>query len=239
MTETTHPDMGMLCFYNILKRADLTLEDDVTLLRSYDPQDRTPAVTMHNGSAGAEKDHIYYRKGPLNIDHPYYDPEHPKINYIKERILRTSVPGAISLHIWGNDLVQKDSLTWQVRQALRKIFMADYTQCKNFDDGNCKTTGTTCDAIGTVSRICPFSDVTDVLDVNYRGPGDAFSETNVHDIEINSPTNLDELGVVPEVYHNSILITYIRDEEYVVGTELYCAYIDELDENLDDEVQQR
>lgn len=223
------PNESKLAFYKLLKRANLTLDVPVEIMIGYEPKDATPCITMYDAGTGNETNYYYYRKTTLPKNHPHYDPAHPNELYITERVLHTVLYGAISLHIWGNNTPQKDSLIYQVRLAIKKIFMGDYSQCTNYDNGNCKTTGKTCDAISVknaygISNMCPYLDVIDINDPNYRNPDDAFGEHNMHGFEIGHPQDLDELGVVPEVYHSSILITYYRDEEYVTPTAPYCEY---------------
>lgn len=228
-----HVDPGELCFYKILKRANLTLDVPVTVLVEYDPQDKTPCVTFYSaGPTGDEISVPYYDKTSLPEDHPYYDSNSPDEQYMTRFGIRTTVPGSITLHIWGNDKSEKDSLIYQVRKAIKKAMMNDYYQCSNYDynTDKCKTINDTCDGISNLGKICPFENVTDVDDSNYRNPSNAFNDNDIHGLVIQNPQSLDELGVIPEVYHSSILITYKRYEYYMRDTAPLCAFKDDSDE---------
>jgi hypothetical protein len=225
-----HVDPGELCFYNILKRANLTLDVIVTVLREYDPGDKTPCVTFYSaGPTGDEISIPYYIKTSLPENHPYYDPENPDEQYVTKFGLRTTIPGSITLHIWADSKPEKDSLIYQVRKALKKAMMNDYYQCSNYDynTDKCKTTKNTCDAIDSLGNVCPYESIIDINDPNYRNPSNALVDSDVHGLIIQTPQSIDELGVIPEVYHSSILITYNRYEYYMRDTAPLCAFEDD------------
>lgn len=233
-----YPNPATKCFYNILKRAKIAVDEDVQLLLTYPSGDAIPCIGMVDMPHGTVEKYFGYNKTVLPVDHPAYDPEHPDAEYITERVLHKTSPGAISLHIFANSKAQKDSMVYQINRAIDMVIMGQFEQCGNFEDGICKTTGETCDATTVInaysySGMCPYVNITDPIDPLFRNPTDSFAENGLRAVEVQLPSSLDELGVIPEVFHSSILITYLLDEEYVTPVALYCEYKDTEDDTIE------
>ena len=229
-----HPNPATKCFYNILKRANLTLDEPVKILTEYPPDDAIPCVSMIDTASGIKPDkRIYYNYGPLPETHPYYNPNNPDIEYIVEKVLRTTSHGVITLHVHANSKDEKDSLVFQVNQAIDRAFMGNYRECMNYDytTGHCETTSETCDATTVVntysySEMCPYLDIEDKSDPLYRNPYDPFYDAGLRAVEVQLPQSLDEITIVSEVYHSSIMITYLSDHDFVTPTSPAFAYQD-------------
>ena len=227
-----YPNPATKCFYNILKHANLTLDVPVKILTEYPSEDDTPCVSMIDTPSGTVPDkRIYYRYGTLPDTHPFYDPDNPNVEYLVEKVLRTTSHGVITLHIHANSKDEKDSLVFQVNQAIDMAFMGNYHQCMNYKDGICFTTGETCDATTVVntysySEMCPYLDIDDITNTLYRNPYDAFYDAGLRAVEVQLPQSLDETMIVPEVYHSSIMITYLSDHEFVTPTSPAFAFQD-------------
>jgi hypothetical protein len=112
-------------------------------------------------------------------------------------------------------------------------FMGNYRQCMNYDfkTNICATTGNECDALTVVntfsySEMCPYLNIDDITNSNYRNPYDAFYDSRLRAVEVQLPQSLDEITVVSEVYHSSIMIKYLSDVDFVTPTSPAFAYQD-------------
>ena len=86
-----YPNPATKCFYNILKRAKIAVDEDVQLLLTYPSGDAIPCIGMVDMPHGTVEKYFGYNKTVLPVDHPAYDPEHPDAEYITERVLHKQV----------------------------------------------------------------------------------------------------------------------------------------------------
>lgn len=193
----------------------------------YEPEDKIPCYTISvTGGPGELETWFEYNLKPLPITHPLYDPENPDEQCATEKIQVKRSRKVITLHIWSHDAELREHMVEQAIKHLDKAGLGCYQYCTRLDsDGICQTTDEDCDAplkltLYSVEGRCPYPDVTDEEDVNYRNPQSYFELLGVpvEFFKLRGDEDIDELTLNPVVYHTAIPIDYIQENRLVIET---------------------
>lgn len=204
----------------------------VIVLTEFPPKGNLPAITMStDGGLGLVGEMTQYVFDTLDEDHPLYDANNPYQKYCVGKKVTETHKKLLTLHVWGVTGKDRDDILKQVKRCIRLAKMNHYSMCTKFDVAThvCETTGEQCDALSvyndySAQGMCPFLDITDETSANYRNPQTYFDVTLIHqqNTEPRGDSNLDQLDLVPEVYHSSLPVDITIDEVIMVETTPYA-----------------
>lgn len=219
-------------FFDILYNNIPIDNTPVEVLIEYPPLDTTDCITMELSGgimgdvrvAGAELH-------PLPPDHKYYDPKHPDELYNTKVFVSETVHAVLNIHIWSNTGEKNSTIVHGIKKCINMALNHHYSYCTNFDNQNiCSTTGKLCDAIKiknhlSIRGICPYSEVRDKNDPNYRGPDNVFNQNLIipDSCKIRPEQNVDDLGASPPVYHTVIPLDLVYEDKTVNDIHPVCG----------------
>jgi hypothetical protein len=235
----TEVDYGRYLFLKLLDGHVTLNSSPVEVLTEFPPNDPLPCITMSSGAGlGETGTYIQDFQNPLPSDNPFYDPENPNELYNTQRRYMDTSEENMMLHVWADTQEDRDNIVRQVRQYIRNARLNQYPYCANFNQTTqkCSTTNNECDAITTsnaysVQGNCPYPNITDPTDSTYRNPTNYFTITGVRTwtIKLHQAENIDQLDILPPVFHSTISIDYTIDEYTTVDVNPFI----ELTENTD------
>jgi len=207
MTDT-RPDPSILCFNKILK-GNITYDGEVVpVLTTYPPGDVTPSISM-SVDGGQVALSTYYE----------YNPDNNTKTLVEER------ERTMTLHFWANNIDEKDFIVARTRELITRAEMGDYHTCVNYDPTTtmCATSKGVCDAITFVNAYsmegkCPFMEVTDPGDANYRNPDTPYHQNNIVHVRMRTRQNADQLTIYPEMYYSFFTIEHMLMEKTVISS---------------------
>lgn len=201
-------------------------EEPVEVLTEFAPKPELNCITMNADPALNSKSTFhYYRKTKLNPGDPGYDPDNPDMMYVTRKVRWDVYEDSVSLHVWAKTNEIRDHLVMQVDKIVTEAKMHHYQYCSKYNHitGVCITTEQQCDAVSrdgvhSIEGRCPYPDIVDPESPHYRNPRTYFQETGirVESLISRGATNVDQLDLVPEVYHTAINFDYTLDKETVV-----------------------
>lgn len=172
---------------------------------------------VERGGVAEDNTKVFDVSEPLPEDHPYYDPTNPDELYVQKLQRRRDQKASIDIHIWANTSSERDNVIKQIMEIIAEAVMFNYKYCMNYDTPTtvCSTTKNPCDAITNknaygIQGKCPFANITDAEDPNYRGPATYFDPGNINIflIAVRSEQNVDDLSTIPETYHSVLPIDF-------------------------------
>lgn len=212
------------CFLELLENKITINGTPVPFLTQFYPEDTRPCVTLFmEGGSGVTSEETRFKNTPLDEDHPYYDEENPDEPYLQEVKEISYTSKTIQLQIWCNERDERDTILYQIKEIFKKLANRHYTTCKNYDPTGtlCTVTDELCDAITSnnrygVQKKCPFMDIEDPEDANYRNPQSILEKYGIRHTSLNprEPTELLDLNPVPEEWRLAWIIDFVIAEEY-------------------------
>ena len=223
MTEDiTKVDQGRYLFLKLLDQHITLNGNSVEVLVEFPPNEELPCITMSSGAGlGETGTYVQNVTTPLNEDDPNYDRNNPDEQYNTQKQYMDTSEMVMMLHIWADTQEDRDDITRQVMGTIRNARLNLYPYCVNYnvDTQICGTTNNQCDAISTknpysVQGMCPYLDITDSSSPQYRNPSNYFVKTGIRTwtVKPHQPENIDQLDIVPPVFHTTISIDYTIDE---------------------------
>lgn len=230
------------CFYKILEnKIEFPEGEAIPVLTQFSPEAHPYALTIvQQGGVGETKSSVTGILSPLDEDHPYYDEENPDEKYLQTRRIKTPSTKVLSLHGWAKSAVGRDSIFEQMKACIREALSFNYKYCANFKEGKCSTTDEDCDATTVVNRFsisgkCPYLDVTDEDDVNYRNPSTYFELCGVRmNLKLHGVKFIEETDSVPETYRFIQDITVTVEEVTDIPVAPICEVTVEDEEFIDE-----
>jgi len=220
-----HPAKELLI--RLLDKRVLNDTTPLEVIDRYEPEDKIPCFTLSiTGGSGELDTWFEYNQKPLPTNHPLYNPLNPDEQYATEKILVKRSKKVITLHAWSHDPELREHMVEQCQKHLEKATLCFYQYCVRLQsDGTCTTTNEDCDAPlkltpHSVEGRCPYPDVTDEDDVNYRNPQTYFELLGIpiEFFRLRGDEDIDELTLTPPIYHTAIPIDYIQENRTVIET---------------------
>lgn len=183
-------------------------EDSIPVMSSYPPNRTIPSIGF-NTHPGVEGDNqsICMIQEQLDDNHPYYDPEEDE-EYTTGYVLRSRESKRLTVFGYAPNTNIRDCMFYQCRLLLQLAINGDYRACINYESGNCSTTGDICDATEVRNRFsiqgkCPYLDIDDELNPNYRNPINIFNKYGIvrRRIRPRSPQLIVDSGAEPVLYN--------------------------------------
>jgi hypothetical protein len=200
--------------------------EPVEVLTEFAPEPELNCITMNADPAlNSVSTLYYYRKTKLNPGDQGYDPSNPDLEYVTKKVRWDVYEDSMSLHIWATTNEIRDHLVMQVNEIITRAKMHNYQYCSRYNPTTmiCSTTQQPCDAPSretahSIEGRCPYPDIVDPYSPHYRDPKNYFQETGirVESLISRGATNIDQLDLVPEVYHTAVNFDYTLDKETVV-----------------------
>ena len=162
-----------------------------------------------------------------------YNPDKPDVEYCREKIRWDILDEGIVLHVWAHSNEVRDHIIMKVKHLITQAKMNDYRFCTKYQpsNGECITTMKSCDAplkqtVDSIENRCPYPQVTDPADPNYRDPKTYFEMTGIRleNLILRGQSTADQLGITPPIYHTTLSYDYIRDEYMVLETVPYTDF---------------
>jgi hypothetical protein len=200
--------------------------EPVEVLTEFTPEPELNCITMNADPAlNSKSTFYYYRKTKLNPGDVGYDPSNPDLQIVTRKVRWDVYEDSVSLHVWAKTNEVRDHIVMQVNEIITQAKMHHYKYCSRYNPttGICSTTGQQCDASSretahSIEGRCPYPDIVDPESPQYRNPMSYFQETGIRIESLISrgATNVDQLDMVPEVYHTAVNFDYTMDKETIV-----------------------
>lgn len=241
MTETLKQDMGTFLFNKLLNNRIMINSTPVPVNTEYTPTDEfaTNADLTEinlNGGGGEGKigSFIFNQTITLTSDNPYYDPTNPGRQYAAQKVRWSVYKESIEVHIWSHYNRYRDHVvTSIVDDIMENVLMGNYQYCDKYNPTTqlCSTTSKKCDAIiiknvyGT-EGLCPYLDITDSSDPDYRNPSNYFVISGIRDesVKLRTKAKVDQLNFTPPIYHSNLTFDYIRDTYLILNTVPFTTF---------------
>jgi hypothetical protein len=120
-----------------------------------------------------------------------------------------------------------------VDDIMENVLMGNYQYCDKYNPTTqlCSTTSKKCDAIiiknvyGT-EGLCPYLDITDSSDPDYRNPSNYFVISGIRDesVKLRTKAKVDQLNFTPPIYHSNLTFDYIRDTYLILNTVPFTTF---------------
>jgi hypothetical protein len=171
---------------------------------------------MIDGGVGTTSEIIGQASAPLPEDHPYHDELKPDEKFVQERIKVMQKPMTTTLIIWAVDRDSRQRIHNQMIDILQMACDFNYSCCVKFNrlDNKCSQTGNQCDALNepknrySIQGKCPFLDVKDKNDPNFRGPETWMNKLGIffNMQSVRKEDMTEDLASTPELYRCDQLI---------------------------------
>jgi hypothetical protein len=227
---------------NILDTNILMNNSPIEILTDEPPLPSLDCVNLvERGGTAQNNTKVFDVSEPLPANHPYYNPNNPDDLYVQKLQRRRDQKGSMDIHVWANRSSDRDSVIKQIITVIDEAVMFNYKYCMNYNKTTtiCKTTTNPCDALTNknaygVQGKCPFANITDPTDPNYRGPATYFDPGNINIflIAVRSEQNVDDLSTMPETYHSVLPV----DFEVTIVNEVPVNPLCEIDTSSEVEV---
>jgi hypothetical protein len=173
----------------------------------------------------------YY--APLQSTNTYYDPLNPDELVNQGISIRQESHRQITIRITGATSDDRNSIQNQVESLLFAAKHYQYNACLNYDPltSECSTTEGECDALTSDNRFavvgkCPFLDVIDVTDSDYRNPLSVFTLSGIAPnslrIKPEKPDTL--LNISKEIYTSDFFVEFDDVVVYNVSANPVCVF---------------
>lgn len=239
--EGNYVDPSLYTFIRLFYNKVYCNDNYVKVNNEYPPLKDIPCITFNIQSGiGIENRQIRMLRNPLPEDNPYFDETNEDEEYVNEYTIRHQEKRRLTINIWAYDTPTRDCIFRQVKNIISLAINGYYGACANYFEGNCETTGNECDATSEINRFsvqgkCPYLDITDEGDENYRGPENIFSKYGINKDRIfpRSPQFLVDSAVQPALYRVMWDLDIEVQESITYRTIPICAY-----ENDDEEIME-
>lgn len=192
-------------------------DNNVPVIISTVPSDKTPCITISNEEGVFIKRIVEKANYKLPDSHPLFDPENPDKEY-PQQVVHDRKQGYVIVDIWVDDKKQRREISEQVELLLFESTFYNYKFCINFDKDTkkCSTTNQECDTLTVLNHrgikgFCPYPKERKYANLLY-------AHGIVHgSVKIRHPIMIDELDKTPPLLRNHIKIDLEFYNTFVVG----------------------
>lgn len=214
-------DLAIACFVQLLQNRIVLDGRVVPVLDVFPPTDNIPCVTMtKSGGLGLTQKDVFYN----------YSADDPSL--VVEKVIRKIYDKVITIHIWGHIPEERDYIFTRVEECIEDAVNDDFLFCSkyNLTDLSCSQTGNQCDALTvqnskTRMRMCPYGGITSTSDPLFRGPSSVLVSAGIHreSVSPRGEVNVDQLDIVPEVYHSTLAVDFKIDVDKVIELDAFLS----------------
>lgn len=195
-------------------RNNIIVEDKIVpvIKRSY-PLDKSPCITIDDsgGSAIISKD-LCNELIELPPNHPQYEPN----KKIPQEIILTKQNTTLNLNVWCDNENERELINKNIRFLFDKAFTDNYFFCTNYDDGECATIQSECEAITNTGMYGIKGQCPKKKEYNYQNIFKKY-DIDKYSFTIEEPFSLDDTSTKPPILRSIIRVRMSYYTTTVIG----------------------